>query len=341
MKSPISRRRWFTSTAVSLAVVSGSRWNSVSADEPTPASKPVASDADAPTFTETKTSNWRFGMSVRTPVTLTAGLGTFCVPMDWPEQTVTITSREIDGRLAQWQMRDLNESARQVAVGIPRMTANSTLEVELIIHVEKRNIVAPVDPSGLVIPQRISRDLKAFMGNSPNIDASHGSIRMLSRKLESESESKAAWDRVRLIYDTVREQVRYVEGPIRDASDALKDGKGDCEDMTSLFVALCRNAGVPARMVWVPDHCYPEFYLESSHPTTDGKAVGHWYPCQAAGSEAFGEMQEDRPILQKGDRFKVPEERQVVRYVAEFFRCDRRGNGSPDVRFIRESVPDA
>jgi hypothetical protein len=33
----------------------------------------------------------------------------------------------------------------------------------------------------------------------------------------------------------------------------------------------------------------------------DPKGVGHWFPCQAAGSRAFGGITDGRPILQKGD----------------------------------------
>jgi hypothetical protein len=104
--------------------------------------------------------------------------------------------------------------------------------------------------------------------------------------------------------------------------------------MTSLFVALCRNARIPARMVWIPDHCYPEFYLE------DGEGKGHWFPCQAAGTRQFGRMDEYRPVLQKGDRFKVPEKRQPQRYVAEFFKCDRTVKRDPRPEFIREMLDD-
>ena len=102
--------------------------------------------------------------------------------------------------------------------------------------------------------------------------------------------------------------------------------------MTSLFVAICRNAKIPSRMVWIPGHCYPEFYLE------DGQGEGHWFPCQAAGTRQFGEMDEYRPVLQKGDRFKVPEKRTPVRYVSEFFKCDRKGKSNPRPQFVREQV---
>ncbi len=54
----------------------------------------------------------------------------------------------------------------------------------------------------------------------------------------------------------------------------LRDASGDCEAMTSLFVALCRANKIPARVVWVTDHSYPEFYL------VDEKQQGRWLPCQ-------------------------------------------------------------
>ncbi len=94
---------------------------------------------------------------------------------------------------------------------------------------------------------------------------------------------------------------------------------------------MCRASGIPARTVWVPDHCYPEFYL------VDGEGKGHWFPCQAAGTRAFGEMPEQRPILQKGDNFRVPEKKRPQRYVAEFLSGTTiQGGGKPKVRWVRE-----
>jgi hypothetical protein len=73
--------------------------------------------------------------------------------------------------------------------------------------------------------------------------------------------------------------------------------------MTSLFIAMCRASGIPARTVRVPGHCYPEFYL------SDQAGEGHWFPCQAAGTRAFGGMPDPRPILQKGDNVLVADPR--------------------------------
>ncbi|TWU18336.1 transglutaminase-like domain-containing protein [Allorhodopirellula heiligendammensis] len=332
-----SRRHWLAASSGLLAAAALRSPNAcaqVVAGPAEPAAEPDGGDSSAPTYGEAKSFDWQFGMKLSTPVTFTAGLGTFPIPMDWPEQTVTLASRDVSGPVTQLQTRDLQGGARQAVVGIARMTAHQSLDVLLNVRIDKRNIIAPTQTDSLVIPKRVPREMRAYLGNSPMIDATHGKIRLLSRELAAEAvDDTSAWQTVRRIYDRVREQVTYTEGPIRNASDALQDGKGDCEDMTSLFVALCRNANIPARMVWIPGHCYPEFYLEEQ---AGGEASGHWYPCQAAGTEQFGEMQEDRPILQKGDRFKIPEQRQIVRYVSEYFRCDRSGQASPSVKFVSE-----
>lgn len=47
----------------------------------------------------------------------------------------------------------------------------------------------------------------------------------------------------------------------------------------------------------------------------DEQEQGHWIPCQAAGEYCFGAMREARPILQKGDKFKVPGNKKPQRYV--------------------------
>jgi hypothetical protein len=102
-----------------------------------------------------------------------------------------------------------------------------------------------------------------------------------------------------------------------------------------LFIAICRAGNIPARTVWVQGHCYPEFYLE------DNKAVGHWFPCQIAGSREFGGIVETRPILQKGDNFKPhPGQKKNQRYLAEFLTGTPAPNASqPSIRAVRELLP--
>ena len=287
--------------------------------------------AQSPSYVEQPISRWRIGLILTTPVTCTNVLATFPIPTDWPEQTVTQRDQTVDALVSRWQTRELGGGTKQVAVQMARVPAGSTVEMTLEVDIQRSRIVAPDNTDTLVIPKRISRDLKLYLGNSPFIDVTNRSIRAAAKEV-AQMQADNDWHQVELAYDYVREHVNYVEGDLKNASQALRDGTGDCEEMTSLFVAICRNLNIPARMVWIPDHCYPEFYLE------DADGNGHWYPCQAAGTRQFGRMEETRPVLQKGDRFKVPEKRQQVRYVSEFFRCDRRGRGTPKPRFIRERL---
>jgi hypothetical protein len=130
----------------------------------------------------------------------------------------------------------------------------------------------------------------------------------------------------------VQGHVEYVEGRTDQSAVAtLEEGKGDCHAYTVAFIALCRAQGIPARMVWVADHCYPEFYLE------DEEGNGHWYPCQSAGDRAFGEMPDPRVIFQKGDNFRIPERRgERLRYASDWARYLAAAGGKPKIRYIRE-----
>jgi hypothetical protein len=91
---------------------------------------------------------------------------------------------------------------------------------------------------------------------------------------------------------------------------------------------------VPARVVWVDQHAYAEFYLE------DAKGNGSWYPIESAGTRAFGGMPLARTILQKGDNFQVPERRgERLFYASDYLIALPVGNsGKPTVKYIREVV---
>ncbi len=152
------------------------------------------------------------------------------------------------------------------------------------------------------------------------------------RSEAAESGEPTTWQLVEAMYDWVRANVEYKEGPFKGAMDALKDGHGDCEELSSLFIALCRASGIPARTVWIAGHCYPEFYL------TDAEGNGYWFPCQAAGSRDFGGIAEHRPILQKGDNFSDPDRPgRKLRYVSEHLKV-ANAVGKPRVKFIREPI---
>jgi transglutaminase-like putative cysteine protease len=150
----------------------------------------------------------------------------------------------------------------------------------VILEITRRTILPPTDTSIFSIPEKTDRTLQIYLAPSPGIETTNARIAKLAKEVAAEKEN--AWEKVETIYDWVRKNVEYREGPFKGALKALDDKKGDCEELTSLFIAMCRVNKIPARTVWVPGHCYAEFYL------VDKEGKGHWFPCQAAGTRAFG-----------------------------------------------------
>ncbi len=284
----------------------------------------------------TVVQRWRIGVSVTAANAHCGGIfATVPVPTDWPEQSVKILDElnDISPQVARHEFRTLSSGVKQWLVSIPTLTSGDEAHAFMTFEVTKRTVLPPTDVAELQIPPRAPRALRDFLGKSPYIETTDARIKKVARDVARGKEG--AWEKVEAIYDWVRENVEYKDGPIKGAAAALKDGSGDCEELTSLFVAMCRVNRIPARTVWIQGHCYPEFYL------LDGQDEGHWYPCQAAGTRNFGGMFDKRLILQKGDKFRVPEKKTEQRYVAEFLSAKSvRGSGGPQVKFVRELVLD-
>ncbi len=250
--------------------------------------------------------------------------------MDWPEQQVQIIREDVSPQVRGTQYRNLGDGVKQMVVTIPRLDAGDTAEAILTLAIERRVIEGPTNTEIFSIPTRLDREIRAYLGDSPYIESRNPRIRTLARSIVQDQAS--AWDQARAIYDYVRQHVEYRESELKGAVETLADGQGDCEAMTSLFIALCRASKIPARMVWVTDHSYPEFYL------VDEQQQGHWFPCQVSGSEAFGNMPETRPIIQKGDNYKIPETRERRRYVAVQLKASAVRGAAPQVTEVMEFV---
>jgi hypothetical protein len=254
-------------------------------------------------------------------------IGTVPVPIDWPEQEVRVLEEDFDPAAKRVTYREVGGgTVKQMVVNMPLVPANEKVRVIAVLEISRYSLLPPDNTSIYIIPKKPPSRVRQYLTSSPKIETANPKIRALAKEIVADKEG--AWEKVEAIYDWVRDHVKYVNGPLRGALAALNDEKGDCEELTSLFIALCRDIGVPARTVWVPGHCYPEFYLE------DDAGRGHWFPCQAAGARSFGGIDEKRPILQKGDNISVPEKREKQRYVAEFLRGD---GGQPRVQWVRGS----
>jgi hypothetical protein len=292
-----------------------------------------ADDSPGVRLGEPTKSTWRFGVVVKAAGGPVSGIvATMPVPMDWPEQTVKVVSEEKSPGVGRVSTRVLDGGVKQLVVSIPRLAAGQEASFVQTTEVSKRPILEPVDVAMYSAPAKNSRELAKFLLPSPYIESNSPKIKQ--RAGEVTAGKAPGWEQVAAAFDWVRENVKYeFAEQIKPAVAALEDGQGDCEELSSLVIALCRASKIPARAVWVPGHCYPEFYL------VDEQGKGHWFPCQAAGEERqFGSMVEERPILQKGDNFKVPEERGAQRYVKQALTA-KDAAAPPEVRFIMERVP--
>ncbi len=112
----------------------------------------------------------------------------------------------------------------------------------------------------------------------------------------------------RRFYEYVVDTSSYelLDEGLRGARTLAKTGVGECGDYASLFIALCRAAGIPARPVvgyWAVSgidqtHVWAEFYVEPFgwipvDPTV-GQSAPEWREYY------FGAMDNERVILNKG-----------------------------------------
>ncbi len=279
------------------------------------------------------TSRLKIGLTVKAKGgTIFRGVAAIPIPMDWPEQQVKIIDEDVSATVKRMTYRDVSGGGglRQMLVEIPQLPAGQEAHAIVTFEITRRAQEAPTDTSIYQIPKRLDRTMLLNIGPSPFIESRHPKIMAAAR--EAVTEDQNAWQQVEAIYDKARSLVQFKNGKLKGAARALADGEGYTDELSSLFIAMCRVHKIPARTVFVKNHCYAEFYLE------DDDGQGHWFPCQPAGPREFGGYNDVRPILQKGDNFKNPDNsKERLRYLREDFRAAGRA-GSPEVKFISEPV---
>lgn len=284
----------------------------------------------APELPAGETRLWEIGLEITAHENCSNLRALFPVPLDWPEQTVAIVGEDSTANVTRTELGRDENGARRMSLWIAGLAAGEQAHVLLRLEITRRPQNVPGDTASLVFAKKPPREVKAWLVPSPQIESRSRVIRDLADSLPIDA-SLPAWSQVELIYDWVRDNIRYeFAAQNRSCLECLESRKGDCGEMTGLFVALCRARGIPARSVWIPDHAYPEFYLE------DAAGNGHWFPCQVAGSRDFGGLAESRPALQKGDRYRLPGQRDESRFLQPTLACD----GSAGMKFILRPVDD-
>jgi len=264
--------------------------------------------------------------------------GSAPVPMEFPEQKVR-TLEEDFPRVAKVDYRNLKEGgARQMIFKMRELKPGQQVEATALFEVTRYPLLPPDNPEIYSAPRSPSREIKRYLKDGLYIESNSKMVRAVAKEaLQNVSEDASTWDKIDAFLTYVRENVQYkeilIDKPMRGALAAIKEREGDCEDMSALFIAMCRSQDVPARLVRVPGHCWAEFYL------VDDEKEGYWFPAQVAGTEPLGSMQDTRVILQKGDNYRLPETPdEESLYVKELFMGNVKENAPDPVhQFIQET----
>lgn len=325
---------------IALLATVGGAWGSVSsviAQSGAPSAEASgADDPAAPSLGPEAVSRYRIGAKV---VASKSGLNRLvvymAVPLECPEQSVVRLEEDASPTAATIKYREIDEGARQMVITFTHLKPGDEAHAYATFEVRTRTALPPRETVALKIPKKLTRSARRYLTPSPMIDVDHREIRAaMNEALASAPPNASDWQRVESLYDYALKQVAYKLGDDKSSIQALNDGEGDCQAISALFVALCRTAKVPARMVWVDGHQYAEFYLESA----PGK--GRWFPVESAGTRAFGAMPLARVILQKGDNIRVRERpREQLRYASDYAIVPVPTREQPTVTYVRERLP--
>jgi hypothetical protein len=290
-----------------------------------------------PQVGEARVSKWQAGFEVTAVGGPCKGIvGYMPVPVEWPEQQIKIAAHDISpaARVSYQPLDDI----KVMVLRIPQIQSNETVKALVTFEVRRSVQLLPgeKDRSAFVLPEvkKLDASVRRYLAASPKIEVGSPAVREAAKEVGADKEK--AWERVEALYDWARRKVQYKQGgACKGAVAALRDGVGGHEDITSLFIALCRANNIPARTVWVPEFCYAEFYL------LDAEGRGHWIPCQPAGARTFGQMPDTKPILAKGDGFHppYPSREKQMRYLAEHLSGTPLANGGrPQVKSVHQLV---
>ena len=213
-------------------------------------------------FSHARKETWQFGLQIDASAPVKGITATVPVPIDWPEQTLKILPVEKTANVGRVSYKNPGRGVRQMVIKINSMRGGETAKVLFNVEVEKRIIVAPGETEHYSFAKKIPADVRKFLRPSPYIESTNRKIVKMAKEIEM-AENATAWEQVETIYKFVREKIEYkFDTQIHTCLEAIEAGHGDCEELSSLFIALCRARGIPARAVWIPEHTYPEFYLE-------------------------------------------------------------------------------
>lgn len=254
-------------------------------------------------------------------------IATTAAPVQLPEQKIVDVQVHAGGGEA--GLRQLTPEAGQLVFTTPAISKGQKVSCaahyKLVLHKEYQGYTKGQFPAKQTVPlSEVGRQL----GESPGIQMRDKLVRELAEQVGGQIEHP--WDKAAAYHAWVWKNIRPRIGSFTSAVAAIKDRIGDCEEYAAVFVALCRASGIPARLVWVPNHNWAEFWLHD----TEGK--GHWIPAHTSAYSWFGWTGAHELVLQKGDAIPVPDKPQPQRLVPDWMQYQ---GARPKATFFAELTP--
>lgn len=176
-----------------------------------------------------------------------------------------------------------------VEIAIPRLEAGAATQVTLEFLAKNYAVAFDLSSGGGPFPP----PHPSYLLPEDKIESSHQAIR--DKAAEITAGLSHPLEVARAVFAFVQQYMTYDTRPQyrnQGALKALQSGRGVCEDYAALFVALCRAAGVPARVVYgyaaaqngdgFEAHAWPEFFLSThgwvpAEPTITAREVPWHY----------------------------------------------------------------
>ncbi|HEX3725739.1 MAG TPA: transglutaminase-like domain-containing protein, partial [Pirellulales bacterium] len=171
------------------------------------------------------------------------------IPMDWPEQSVRLLSQKISPQ-ARVSESVLKGQAAILRFQVAQIPQGGSAFVERLYEITRYRTKFGMPGDDLKVPRGVPAELKdQVTGVPPGMEIKHSKMINLAESLRKSSEDSGPWDTIKTIWSWTRDNIKFQNGDFRGALYAIENRTGDCEEMSALFVGLCRLSGIPARTV--------------------------------------------------------------------------------------------
>jgi hypothetical protein len=254
-------------------------------------------------------------------------LATTPVPVQLPEQKIDHHEVKTQGCLA--KLRGLAPEAGQLMLAAPSIVKGQSVWAKAHFSMTLFKQYQGFEKDRFPAEQKLPRTFRnPYRADSPGIQTRSREVRDLA--VEVTQQLDHPWDQAKAFYNWVWTSIRPRVGEYTSVLAAVKDRVGDCEECAAVFVAMCRAVGIPARLVWIPNHNWAEFYL------LDHQGEGHWIPAHTAAYSWFGWTGAHELVIQKGDNIRVPEKHKSYRLLEDWMQWQ---GAKPGVRYTAEITP--